>query len=354
MESNIILPPKTMDITRVVSALFLILPIAILPLGCRQDESKIRIGVSIPRTTAPTYTLMREKIIELGKKEKHNVEIIWNGVKDQGSTKNHIALEKRRIEEMFNLDIKALVLKPLDPKLAYAIVYEAKNRNPPVPVISLDQMITGVSTYGHITVNEISLGEQAAQYLINQISGKGKVLVLEGPIGIPSLRNISIGVYNVLNTYKQIHIHNRASPLNEQSASSTTDQVLRDYAKNIQAILAVDSCLAVGAIQAVQLHGMTDLILTVGVGASQAACQLVIEGQHDAEVDLQPAERGEEAFKAAMNAIEQKPFDFDQQLQNGGIMTKVKFASSRIITKSNYTLVKKMWPDLFKNRNGVR
>jgi len=55
-----------------------------------------------------------------------------------------------------------------------------------------------------------------------------------------------------------------------------------------------------------------------------------------------------------MNAIEQKPFDFDQQLQNGGIMTKVKFASSRIITKSNYTLVKKMWPDLFKNRNGVR
>ena len=215
-------------------------------------------------------------------------------------------------------------------------------------------MITGVSTYGHIAINEISLGEQAAQYLINQISGKGKVLVLEGPIGVPSLRNISIGVYNVLNTYKQIHIHNRASPLNEQSASSTTDQVLRDYAKNIQAILAVDSCLAVGAIQAVQLHGMTDLILTIGVGASQAACQLVIEGQHDAEVDLQPAERGEEAFKAAMNAIEQKPFDFDQQLQNGGIMTKVKFASSRIITKSNYTLVKKMWPDLFKNRNGVR
>ena len=68
-----------MDITRVVSALFLILPIAILPLGCRQDESKIRIGVSIPRTTAPTYTLMREKMIELEKKEKHNVEIIWIG-----------------------------------------------------------------------------------------------------------------------------------------------------------------------------------------------------------------------------------------------------------------------------------
>ena len=343
-----------MDFIKLVFSHSLGLLIAILLLGCRHDESKIRIGVSVPRTTTPTYTLIREKMVELGQKEKHNVEIIWNGVKDQKPNKNHIALEKQRIEEMFNLGIKALILKPLDPKSAYAIIREAKRRNPPVPVISLDQMITGVSTYGHITVNEVKLGEQAAKYLIDQTNGKGKVLVLEGPIGIPSLRNIAIGVYNVLYAYEQIGIHTRVSPLNEQSASSVTDQVLRDYAKNIQAILAVDSCLSVGAIQAVKLHGMTDLILTVGVGASQVACQLIIDGQHDAEVDLQPEERGREAFKAAMSAINQQPFDFDQQLQNGEIMTKTKFGFSRIITKTNYTLVENMWPDLFKNRNAAR
>ena len=99
---------------------------------------------------------------------------------------------------------------------------------------------------------------------------------------------------------------------------------------------------------------MTDLILTIGIGASKEACKLIIENQHDAEVDLQPEQRGEEAFNAAMKAIEQKPFDFDQQLQNGRIMTKTKFTSSRIITKSNYTLVKKMWPSLFKNQDGIR
>ena len=354
MKPNLILPSQNMNIIRFALVLPLISLIAILPFGCRQDESKIRIGVSVPKTTAPIYTLMREKMIELGKAEKHNVEVIWHGAEDQGSKKNHIAREKQRIEEMLNLNIKVLILKPLAPNSAYTIVSKAKNRNPPVPVISLDQMITGVSTYGHIDINEISLGEQAAKYLINQIKGKGKVLVLEGPIGIPSLRNISIGVYNVLYAHKQIHIHNRASLLNEQSASSTTDQVLRDYAKNIQAILAVDSRLAVGAIQAVQLHKMTDLILTIGVGASKEACKLIIENQHDAEVDLQPEQRGEEAFNAAMKAIKQKPFDFDQQLQNGKIMTKTKFASSRIITKSNYTLVKKMWPDLFKSQDGIR
>ena len=349
MKSNIILPSQTVDVLQSGSFLFLVLLIVILPLGCHQNESKIRIGVSIPRTTTPTYTLMREKMVELGKTDKRNVEIIWKGVKDQDSKENYIALEKQQIEEMFNLNIKALILKPLAPKLAYSIIREAASQDPPVPVISLEQMITGISTYAHITVNEISLGEQAAKYIIDKTNGKGKVLVLEGPIGIPSLRNISIGVYNVLYGYDQIHIHTRVSPLNQQSAASATDQVLRHYAKNIQAILAVDSCLSVGAIQAAKLHGMTDLILTVGVGANQAACQLIIDGFHDAEVDLQPAKRGEEAFKAAMRALEQKPFNFDQQLQNGGIMTKAKFAPSRMITKSNYKLVKKMWPDLFKN-----
>ena len=156
MKPNLILPSQNMNIIRFALVLPLIL-LAILPFGCRQDESKIRIGVSVPKTTAPIYTLMREKMIELGKAEKHNVEIIWHGAEDQGSKKNHIAREKQQIEEMLNLNIKVLILKPLAPNSAYTIVSKAKNRKPPVPVISLDQMITGVSTYGHIDINEISI-----------------------------------------------------------------------------------------------------------------------------------------------------------------------------------------------------
>ena len=77
MKPNLILPSQNMNIIRFALVLPLILLIAILPFGCRQDESKIRIGVSVPKTTAPIYTLMREKMIELGKAEKHNVEVIW-------------------------------------------------------------------------------------------------------------------------------------------------------------------------------------------------------------------------------------------------------------------------------------
>ena len=326
--------------------IFLTFSVAAVLTGCG-DDATLKIGVSIPETTAPAYTLMRQAMIEGGK--EYDVKTLWNGVRDAGVKQNLVTLETQQIRRMLDEGIRVLIFKPVGGKSAYSILKEAERRN--VPVITLDRLLVSVNVRGHIAVDETGLGEAAAQYAIEEIGNKGNVLVLEESSGVKSFRNISLGIYRTLDRYPdQIRVHSRASPLDADVALDLTDRVLKSYAGNIQAIIAVDSTLAVGAVRGVQLHELTDQIVTVGVGAGEEACRQIMFKQHDAEVDTMPYQRGQAVLQAALDVLNNRPFSFDIELSNGRVLTKTKFGASRLITPANSSLVGRMWPNLFEDR----
>ena len=329
-----------------LSWICLIIPVTVVLAGC-SDDTTLKIGVSIPGTTAPVYTLMKQAMID-GEKE-YGVKVLWNGVRDAGVKQNLATLETQQIRRMLDEGIQVLILKPVGGKNAYSILKEAERRN--VPVITLDRLLVSIKVRGHIAVNEAGLGEAAAQYAIEEIGYKGNVLVLEESTGAESFRNISLGVYRALDRYSdKIRVHSHASPLDADVALGLTDRVLKNYAGNIQAIIAVDSTLAVGAVRGVQLHELADQIITVGVGAGEEACRQIMFKQHDAEVDTMPYQRGQEVLKAALDVLNDRPFSFDIELPNGRVLTKTKFGAIRLITPANYSVVGRMWPNLFEDK----
>ena len=236
--------------TRLPCICLIVLVTALLA-GCSGDSSTVKIGVSIPETTAPVYTLIKQAMID-GEKD-YGVKVLWNGVRDAGIKQNLATLETQQIRRMLDEGIRVLVLKPVGGKSAYSILKEAERRN--VPVITLDRLLVSINVRGHIAVDETGLGEAAAKYAIEEIHHKGNVLVLDESTGAESFRDISLGIYRALDRYSdQIRVHSHASPLNADVALDLTDRVLKNYAGNIQAIIAVDSTIAVGAVRGVQLH----------------------------------------------------------------------------------------------------
>ena len=327
--------------------IFLTIPIVVALTGCGDDSAAIKIGVSVPETAAPTYTLAKQGMIE-GEKE-YGVKVLWNGVRDAGVRQNLATLETQQIRRMLDEGIQVLIFKAVDRKRAYPILKEADSRN--VPVITLDQLLVSINVRGHIAVDETGLGEAAAQYAIERIGYKGNVLVLEESTGAESFRNISLGIYTVLDQYSdKIRVHSRTSTLDAGVALGLTDRVLKNYAGNIQAVIAADSTLAVGAVRGVQLHELTDQIITVGIGAGEEACRQIMSKQHDAEVDTMPYQRGQEMLQAALDAVNNRPFSFDAELPNGRVFTKTKFGAIRLITPANHSVVRRMWPNLFEEK----
>ena len=327
-----------------VAFLLLLFPMAAIFVGCDDNKALDKIGVSVPAATAPVYVLMKRAMIEHA--QEYGVEILWREVRHEGPQQDAVVLERRQIKEMFEAGIQALIFKPVDGSAAYPTLLEARRWG--VPVISLDKMLISMPVRGHVTVNEVRLGEEAAKYAVTQIGQKGNVLLLEGSAGSETLRNIAIGVYRVLDQYPDaIHVFARPSALAVDAAFDYTNRMLKNYAGNIQAIIAVDSTLAVGAVRGVQLHELADKIITVGVGAGEEACRQIMSKQHDAEVDLMPYERGLTAFKAAIHALSNQSFAYDAKLPNGEILTKTKFGPVRLVTSANFGVLKQMWPDLF-------
>ncbi len=325
----------------------LIVLVAVMLAGCSDDPSTIKIGVSIPETTTPVYTLIKQAMID-GEKD-YGIKILWNGVRDAGVKQNLATLETQQIRRMLDEEIRVLILKPVGGKSPYSILKEAERRN--VPVITLDRLLVSIKVRGHIAVDETGLGEAAAEYALEEIGYKGNVLVLEESTGTESFRNISLGIYRALDQYSdKIRVHSHTSPLDADIALDLTDRVLKNYAGNIQAIIAVDSTLAVGAVRGVQLHELTDQIVTVGVGAGEEACRQIMFKQHDAEVDTIPYQRGQEVLKAVSDALNDRPFSFDSELSNGRALTKTKFSTIRLITPANYSVVGRMWPNLFEDK----
>lgn len=336
--------PLTVAAFEIVAILLFLSSMAAISIGCDDNKAPDKIGVSVPAATAPVYTLMKQAMIE--HEQEYGVEILWNEVRHEGPQQDAILLERRQIKDMFEAGIQALILNTVDGSAAYPILLEARRWG--VPVISLDKMLVSMPVRGHIAVNEVRLGEEAAKYAVSQIGHKGNVLLLEGSAGSESLRNIAIGVFRVLDKYPEaIHVFARPSALTVEAAFDYTNRMLKNYAGNIQAIIAVDSKLAVGAVRGVQLHDLADRIITIGVGAGEEACRQIKSKQHDAEVDLMPYERGLTAFNAAINALRNQSFVYDTELPNGETLTKTKFGPVRLITSANFGVLKQMWPDLF-------
>ena len=118
----------------------LLILIATLILGCSDETSVIKIGVSIPETTAPIYTLMKQGLTEHEK--EYNVKNVWNGVRDKEMEQDLVGLEAQQIQKMFEKGIQCLILNPVDGKAAYPILREARRWH--VPVISLDRMLVNM------------------------------------------------------------------------------------------------------------------------------------------------------------------------------------------------------------------
>ena len=62
--------------------ILLIIPVVALLAGCEDNTALVKIGVSVPETTAPVYTLIKQAMIE-GEKD-YGIKVLWNGVRDAG------------------------------------------------------------------------------------------------------------------------------------------------------------------------------------------------------------------------------------------------------------------------------
>lgn len=114
----------------------------------------------------------------------------------------------------------------------------------------------------------------------------------------------------------------------------------------IDVILANDSSLAMAAVEYLKMGGYEKTVLTVGAGADEKASKALVNGEHDAEVDVQPEMLGQFALKAAFGLAKADHWQYTTQVNNGDYSVPAHIVPARLITTKNAYLLEQRWKDL--------
>ena len=247
--------------------------------GCRKADS------GAPKVAFLLSTLQEERY----QKDKQYFEDAARRLGLQPFTlaaDNDNARQLNEVEDALARGAKVLVIQPTDSAAAGAYVSKAHERG--ATVVAYDRDIKNGAVDYYVAHDSFKVGVLQAEAAVAATGGKGNFVILDGQSGHSVATEIARGYYSVLQPFidaGKIHVaveksHDAWSP---EQALKTVEDAISKTRGDIAAILANNSGMARGAVQAVQAAKLKNVFIA-GADADAANVQSVCEGKQSVEV----------------------------------------------------------------------
>lgn len=277
--------------------------------GCQKSSSELKIGFVLDNMNEERYAKDKEYFEQTAK--ALGAEVIF------ASANSDVTLQMNKVENLLSLGVKALVVQPVDSKAAAALVKAAKRES--VPVVAYDRIIYDAPIDLYITQNSFKVGVLQAESAVKATNGKGNFIILSGAQGHSVAEAITAGAKSVLKNYPDINIvsHQYHAGWSAQLALNTVENALAKNENKVAAILANNSGMAHGAVQAVAEQGLSGKVFIAGADADLASIKDIVAGKQSFEVlkDIRPL--AEAAAKAAVQLAKGETVQGDSEINNG-------------------------------------
>lgn len=244
--------------------------------------------------TMEMSTAVQTKADELGVKLT-----VYDGGKDPAKQIN-------QMETAISQGIAAIIVEPASVDGIIPAVKEARDAG--IPVVILNQKITDQSIAStFVGVSNVDGGKMEMSAAVADMGGEGKVALLLGPMGSDAQIGRSEGYQAIIDESK-----GKVEVVYELTANWTTDEALAvvetwlSSGKEIDAIVAQNDGMAMGALKAVEDAKMEDKILVYGLDATDEALAAVKDGRLKATVSQSTTLQGLKAMEAAVDLVNGK------------------------------------------------
>lgn len=273
-----------------LSIILTIIMIAMTLVGCQQksDSGVKKIGFIVSTLNNPFFVDLKSGIEERAKELGYEVVVL--------DSQNDPAKEVSNMEDLTVKDVDIVLLNPVDSDSAVASVMIANNYE--LPVVTVDRAANGGDVVTHIASDNAVGGSMAAEYLIDQLGGKGNIVELEGTAGSSAARDRGQGFDDKIAESNMNIIAKQIADFDRTQGLTVMENILQSK-KDIDAVFAQNDEMALGAQKALEDMGMKD-VLIVGFDATDDAVEAVKNGTMAATVAQQPLLIGE----ASVNAID--------------------------------------------------
>lgn len=260
-------------------------------------ESKGRIGFSMKNANNPFFKVIADNLA--AEAEQHGYEVqILSGDED-------VSIQRGQIKDWIALEVKAIVLTPVDSKSIGPAIREANAAGIPVFTCDLKCTDPDAKVVTHIATDNFQGGTLAGDAMIDLIGESGgQVLVLD-------LKSAESCVQRVLGFKQQIDAHNAAGGARIEIVAeleclgakdrgySATQDALQSH-PGIDAIFAINDPAALGASAALVSAGKQADIPIIGFDGQIEGKRAILEGKLHADPIQFPDRMGRDTMRAIL------------------------------------------------------
>ena len=221
---------------------------------------------------------------------------------------NDAATQLDQVETMIANGVDAIILNPQDADACVACVEAAEKAG--IPVFGVNTMVNTDLLTSYVGSQDVGAGEEIMQFMIDYMdSEEFNIVIIEGPMGQSAQLQRWEGINNVLADHENIKVleYNTAN-WSRSEAMTLMETWLTTYGDEINAVVAENDEMALGARQAIEaegydipcigIDGITDAVAAVKEGRMIASDFQDAEGQISGAIDAAVAHlNGEEVEK---------------------------------------------------------
>jgi ribose transport system substrate-binding protein len=209
------------------------------------------------------------------------------------------------LEDQITNRVAALAVAPTGAAEVIPVLDRARGAG--IPVVIFDTDVNWPSKVSYVGSDNRRAGRLGGEYIIKLLSGKGKVAVIRGILGVLTHEDRLAGFQEALREAPGIETV-AVQPANSERAlgMSVMENLLTRY-PDLRAVFATNDQMALGAVEAIAARNLTGKIAVVGVDATREAVRAVEAGRLSGDVAMHPEALGQSAVEAALKAARGEP-----------------------------------------------
>jgi ribose transport system substrate-binding protein len=223
------------------------------------------------------------------------------------------------VDEALRAKHDAIVFTPVDVKAMVPSVQKVNAAG--IPVVNVGDRLSGGEIVAFVGSDDYSIALDTARTLLKAMSGKGNLVVLEGPDTVPSAVGRLRGFRDALKEFPNVKVVLSKNAMYARPAAA--DVLKANPAQQIEGVLAANDAMAFGAIEAFK-EGKRNPPLIVGINASKEAVDFIKAGDMLASGDYNGLVEGCLGAEIAIRTLHKQP------------VPKEVMAKTAVVDKANY------------------
>ena len=234
---------------------------------------------------------------------EENIPLEVFGVERETDVERQIGI----CENLISRGYGAIVIAPADSKKLVPICKKAMEKN--IVVINIDNPLhQGTMKQLNISIpfvgsdNRIGAG-MVGKYIKDKLAGRGQIIVIEGIRGVENAELRKKGFIETITQDSSIKVvSSESANWHTDEALSVTTELLQQH-KAVDAIFCANDKMALGALQAIDIIGLTGKVLLAGYDNIESVRDEMRNGRIQATIEQHPELMGEYGVELAWKAL---------------------------------------------------